>query len=109
MKEERFGNMSFSFFCFFYQKVTQNVDLPPRGLQFCLEKGVSIQQLTRKAVPFTSAKRIVKKKLNDLSSRQYAERNSNEIWWNNFKDLPMWSRRKAIAEFCQTTGYDCLL
>ncbi|GFT30355.1 hypothetical protein TNCV_2376551 [Trichonephila clavipes] len=53
------------------------------------KKGASIQQIARKAVPFTSTKRIMKKKLNDLSLRQYSERNSNKIWWNNFKDLPM--------------------
>ncbi|GFS47486.1 hypothetical protein TNCV_1612251 [Trichonephila clavipes] len=44
-----------------------------------------------------------KKKLNDLSSKRYAERNSNKIWWNNLKDLPMWPRRKAVAEFRLTT------
>ncbi|GFV07613.1 hypothetical protein TNCV_4941161 [Trichonephila clavipes] len=31
------------------------------------KKRASIQQITRKAVPFTSARRIIKKKLNDLS------------------------------------------
>ncbi|GFW30157.1 hypothetical protein TNCV_1054681 [Trichonephila clavipes] len=62
-----------------------------------------------KAVPFTSAKRIFQKKLNYMSSRHYAERNSNKIWWNNLKDLPMWPRRKADAEFCLTTGHDRLL
>ncbi|GFX76248.1 uncharacterized protein TNCV_1233851 [Trichonephila clavipes] len=34
------------------------------------KKGASIQQTTRKAVPFTSAKNIIKKKMNDLSSIQ---------------------------------------
>ncbi|GFW87301.1 putative gag-pol polyprotein [Trichonephila clavipes] len=72
------------------------------------KKGASIQQITRKAVPFTSAKRIIKKKLNDVSSRQYAERNSNKIWWNNLKDLPIWPRCKAVAEFLMNTGPDCL-
>ncbi|GFX75157.1 RNase H domain-containing protein [Trichonephila clavipes] len=73
------------------------------------KKEASLQQITRKAVPFTSAKCIFKKKLNDLSSRQYAERNSDKIWWNNLKDLPMWPRRKAVAKFRLTTGHDCLL
>ncbi|GFV49820.1 RNase H domain-containing protein [Trichonephila clavipes] len=72
------------------------------------KKGASIQQITRKVVPFTSAKRIIKKKLNDISSRQYAERNSNKIWWSNL-NLPMWPRRKAVAEFRLTNGHDCLL
>ncbi|GFV64450.1 hypothetical protein TNCV_4716251 [Trichonephila clavipes] len=31
------------------------------------------------------------------------------IWWNNLKDLPMWPRRKTVAEFCLATGHDCLL
>ncbi|GFT75197.1 hypothetical protein TNCV_2245311 [Trichonephila clavipes] len=73
------------------------------------KKGASIQQTTRKAVPFTISKRIVKKKMNDLSSSQYAERNSNKIWCNNHKDLAMWPRRKEVAEFRLTTGHDCLL
>ncbi|GFT09476.1 hypothetical protein TNCV_5063161 [Trichonephila clavipes] len=73
------------------------------------KKGASIQPITRKAVPFSSAKRIIKKKLNDLSLRQYAERNSNKIRWNNHKDFPMWPRRKAIAELRLTTGHDCHL
>ncbi|GFU24570.1 hypothetical protein TNCV_2265151 [Trichonephila clavipes] len=34
---------------------------------------------------------------------------SNKMWWNNLKDLPMWSRRKAVAEFRLTTRHDCLL
>ncbi|GFU29454.1 hypothetical protein TNCV_418851 [Trichonephila clavipes] len=42
------------------------------------KKGTSIQQ-TRKAVPFTSAKHIIMKKMNELSSNHYAERNSNKI------------------------------
>ncbi|GFT05133.1 uncharacterized protein TNCV_531761 [Trichonephila clavipes] len=67
----------------------------------------SIQLTTKKA--FTSAKRIIKKKLNDLFSRQYAERNFNKIWWNNLKDIPMGPRRKAVAKFRLTTGHDCLL
>ncbi|GFY05005.1 hypothetical protein TNCV_561371 [Trichonephila clavipes] len=33
----------------------------------------------------------------------YAERNSNKVWWDNLTDLPMWPRRKAVAEFCLTT------
>ncbi|GFU98068.1 hypothetical protein TNCV_233431 [Trichonephila clavipes] len=45
------------------------------------KKGASIQQTTRKAVPFTRVKGIIKKKMNDFSSIQYAERNSNKIWW----------------------------
>ncbi|GFY11391.1 uncharacterized protein TNCV_3182331 [Trichonephila clavipes] len=73
------------------------------------KKGASIQQTTRKVVPFTSAKRIDKKKMNDLSSIRYAERNSNKIWWNNLKDISMCARRKEVAEFCLTTGHDCLL
>ncbi|GFU99182.1 hypothetical protein TNCV_1228961 [Trichonephila clavipes] len=73
------------------------------------KKGASIQQITRKVVPFTSAKRIIKKKLNNLSSRQHAERNSNKIWWNSLKDLPMWPGSKAVAQFCLTTRHDCLL
>ncbi|GFV50450.1 uncharacterized protein TNCV_2082011 [Trichonephila clavipes] len=44
------------------------------------KKGASIQQIIRKAVPFTSARHIIKKKLNNLSSRRYAERNSIKIW-----------------------------
>ncbi|GFU06656.1 hypothetical protein TNCV_4352531 [Trichonephila clavipes] len=71
------------------------------------EGSFSIQQKARKADPFTRAKRIIKKKLNDLSSRQYAVlpiRSSGIIL-----DLPMWPRRKAVAEFHLTTGYDCLL
>ncbi|GFU07327.1 hypothetical protein TNCV_2656351 [Trichonephila clavipes] len=32
------------------------------------KKGASIQQITRKADPFTSAKCVIKKKLNDISS-----------------------------------------
>ncbi|GFV69544.1 RNase H domain-containing protein [Trichonephila clavipes] len=63
------------------------------------KKGVFIQHITRNSVPFTSAKCIVKKKLNDFSSSQYAERNSNEIWWNNLKDLPMWPRKKQLPSF----------
>ncbi|GFV35650.1 hypothetical protein TNCV_3769271 [Trichonephila clavipes] len=66
-------------------------------------------EITWKAVPFTSARSIIKKKLNVFSSRQFTERNSNKVWWTNFKDLPMWLRRKAVAEFRLTTGYDCLL
>ncbi|GFT42645.1 TD and POZ domain-containing protein 4 [Trichonephila clavipes] len=46
--------------------------------------------------------------LNEFSL-QVTERNSNKIWWINFKDLPMWPRRKAVAEFRLTTGHDCLL
>ncbi|GFW72483.1 hypothetical protein TNCV_3797111 [Trichonephila clavipes] len=71
---------------------------------------VQIKKLvTNSRAPFTSARRIIKKKFNDLSSRRYAERNSIKIWWNNLKDLPMWPRRKAVAEFRLTTGHDCLL
>ncbi|GFX82648.1 RNase H domain-containing protein [Trichonephila clavipes] len=73
------------------------------------KKGASIQQITRKAASITSARRIIKKKLNDLSSRRYAERNSNKISWNNLKGLPMWPTHKAVAEFRLTTGHDCLL
>ncbi|GFX94165.1 hypothetical protein TNCV_4292101 [Trichonephila clavipes] len=73
------------------------------------KKRASIQQVTRKAISFTSARRIIKKKLNDLSSRRYAGRNSNKIWWKNFKDLPMWLKRKAVAEFHLTNGHDCFL
>ncbi|GFW75221.1 hypothetical protein TNCV_449251 [Trichonephila clavipes] len=47
--------------------------------------------------------------MNDLSSSQYAERNSNKIWWNNLKDSPMLPRRKEVDEFRLTTGHDCLL
>ncbi|GFY22652.1 RNase H domain-containing protein [Trichonephila clavipes] len=72
------------------------------------KKRASIQHTARKAVPFTSDKRIIKKKMNDISSIQYAERNSNKIWWNNLKDLPMWPRRKAVAEFRLITGRDSL-
>ncbi|GFX22610.1 hypothetical protein TNCV_2993451 [Trichonephila clavipes] len=72
------------------------------------KKEVTTQQLTRKVVPFTSANRIIKK-LNDPSSKQYAERNSSKIWWKNLKYLPMWPRRKAVAMFLLTTGHDCLL
>ncbi|GFS55102.1 hypothetical protein TNCV_2441721 [Trichonephila clavipes] len=61
------------------------------------KKGASIQQITKKAVPFLPVSSVS------------AERNSNKIWWNNLKDLPMWSRRKAVAEFCLTTRLDCLL
>ncbi|GFV21826.1 uncharacterized protein TNCV_4525131 [Trichonephila clavipes] len=73
------------------------------------KKGISIQKTTRKAVPFTSAKRIIKIKMNDLTSIQYSERNSSKIWLNNLKNLPMWPRRKAVAEFRLATGHDCLL
>ncbi|GFX74441.1 transposable element Tcb1 transposase [Trichonephila clavipes] len=52
------------------------------------KKGASIQQITRKAVPFTSVRRIIQKKLNDFSSRRYPERNSNKIWWNNLWIFP---------------------
>ncbi|GFV84048.1 hypothetical protein TNCV_3037101 [Trichonephila clavipes] len=76
---------------------------------YLAKKEASIQQITRKAVSFTSAKGILKKKLNDLSSREYAEINSSKIWWNNLKDLLMWPRSKAVAEFCLTTGHDSLL
>ncbi|GFW69667.1 RNase H domain-containing protein [Trichonephila clavipes] len=82
------------------------------GIQFAdylAKKGASIQQITRKAVPFTSSRHIIKKKLNDLSSRRYTEKNSNNIWWNNLKDLPMWPKRTAFAEFRLTTEHDCLL
>ncbi|GFV76602.1 hypothetical protein TNCV_4728221 [Trichonephila clavipes] len=47
--------------------------------------------------------------MNDLSSNQYAERNSNKISGNIFKDPTKSSRHKAAAEFHLTTGYDCLL
>ncbi|GFU80040.1 RNase H domain-containing protein [Trichonephila clavipes] len=73
------------------------------------KKEASIQQITKKAVLFTSARRIIKKKLNDPSSRRFAVRNSNKIWWINLKDLPMWPIPKAVAEFRLTTGHDCLL
>ncbi|GFW74694.1 hypothetical protein TNCV_962691 [Trichonephila clavipes] len=73
-------------------------------------KGASIQQATRKAVFFTSDRRIIKKKkMNNLTSIQHTERNSNKIWWNNLKYLPMWPRRKAVAEFRLAAGHDCLL
>ncbi|GFV05065.1 uncharacterized protein TNCV_222821 [Trichonephila clavipes] len=73
------------------------------------KKGASIQQITRKAVPFTSARRIIKKKLNDLSLRRYTERYSNKMWWNNLKDLLKWLRRKTVEEIRLTTGLGCLL
>ncbi|GFT75998.1 nuclear receptor-binding protein [Trichonephila clavipes] len=76
---------------------------------YLAKKRASIQHIIRKAVPFTSARHIIKKKLNDLSSRRYAERNSNKMWWNNLRDLPMWPRCKAVAEFRLTTAHDCLL
>ncbi|GFY34196.1 hypothetical protein TNCV_2504991 [Trichonephila clavipes] len=38
-----------------------------------------------------------------------AKRNSCKIGWNYLKDLPMWPRRKAVAEFRLTTGHVCLL
>ncbi|GFT11092.1 integrase catalytic domain-containing protein [Trichonephila clavipes] len=44
-----------------------------------LEKKASVQQIIRKCVPFTSAKRIIKKKINNLSSNQYTERNSKRF------------------------------
>ncbi|GFY30931.1 hypothetical protein TNCV_1629051 [Trichonephila clavipes] len=73
------------------------------------KKEASVQLITRKAVLFTSAKRIIMKKLNGLPSGQYAERNFNKIWWNNLKDLSMWPRRKAVAELRLTTRHNCLL
>ncbi|GFV48908.1 hypothetical protein TNCV_1343171 [Trichonephila clavipes] len=72
------------------------------------KKVASIQQITRKAVPLTSAKRIIKK-MDDLSSTQYAERSSNRILWSNLKDLPMLLRRKAVAKFRQANRLDCFL
>ncbi|GFT30264.1 hypothetical protein TNCV_3467131 [Trichonephila clavipes] len=48
--------------------------------------------------------------MNDLSSSQYAERNSNKIWWNNnLKHLPIWPRHKVVAEFRLTTRHDYIL
>ncbi|GFU63344.1 hypothetical protein TNCV_247141 [Trichonephila clavipes] len=47
--------------------------------------------------------------MNDLTSIEYTERNSNNIWRNNFKDLPMLPRRKAVAAFRLATEHDCLL
>ncbi|GFQ91817.1 uncharacterized protein LOC103523915 [Trichonephila clavata] len=73
------------------------------------KKGTLIQRTTRKTVSFTSAKCILKKKLKDLTSIQYTERNSNKIWWNYLKDLPMRPRRKTVAEFRLATVHDCLL
>ncbi|GFW65890.1 transposable element Tcb2 transposase [Trichonephila clavipes] len=63
------------------------------------KKGASIQCITRKDVPFTIVKRINKKKLNDLSSRQYAERNSNKIRWNNLKIFPCGQDVKQLPSF----------
>ncbi|GFU87844.1 hypothetical protein TNCV_964001 [Trichonephila clavipes] len=63
------------------------------------KKRAFIQQITRKAVPFTSAKLMVKRKLNDLSSRQYAERNSNKISWNNLKIIPSGQDVKQLLSF----------
>ncbi|GFV81389.1 hypothetical protein TNCV_2033981 [Trichonephila clavipes] len=37
------------------------------------------------------------------------ERNSSKIWRNNFNDLPMRPRRKAVAEFRLATERNCLL
>ncbi|XP_015925706.1 uncharacterized protein [Parasteatoda tepidariorum] len=73
------------------------------------KQGASIQQTSKKAVPLTNAKRLIKKKMMDLTLNQYTEKNSGKIWWNNLKDLPMWPRRRAVAEFRLTTGHDCLL
>ncbi|GFV47795.1 hypothetical protein TNCV_3383251 [Trichonephila clavipes] len=53
--------------------------------------------------------RIIKKNMNDLTSIQCTERNSNKIWWNNLKDLPMWPKRRSVTEFRLATGHDCLL
>ncbi|GFX58774.1 uncharacterized protein TNCV_804781 [Trichonephila clavipes] len=72
-------------------------------------KGAFIQQTTRKAVPFISAKRIIKKNMNYLTSIQYTERNFIKIWWNNLKELPVGTRHKAVAEFCLPTGHNCHL
>ncbi|GFT60685.1 hypothetical protein TNCV_3584021 [Trichonephila clavipes] len=47
--------------------------------------------------------------MNNLTSIQYTERNSNKIWRDNLKDLPMWPRRKPVAEFRLANGHDCLL
>ncbi|GFY17502.1 hypothetical protein TNCV_3518571 [Trichonephila clavipes] len=44
-----------------------------------------------------------------MANRQYSKRNSEKIWWNNLKDIPMWLRRKAVAKFRRTTGPYCLL
>ncbi|GFY26238.1 hypothetical protein TNCV_355541 [Trichonephila clavipes] len=63
------------------------------------KKGAFIQQITRKAVPFTSARRIIQKKLNDLSSRRYAEINSNNIWWNNLRIFPCGQDVKQLLSF----------
>ncbi|GFX81315.1 hypothetical protein TNCV_2513041 [Trichonephila clavipes] len=65
------------------------------------KKGAAcIQQTTRKAVPFTSAnKRIIKKKMNDLTSVQYTEGNSNKIWWNNLKIFPSGQDVKQLPSF----------
>ncbi|GFY34615.1 hypothetical protein TNCV_1373061 [Trichonephila clavipes] len=38
-----------------------------------------------------------------------SERNSNKIWWNNLKDLPMWPRLKAVVEFLLATRHGRLL
>ncbi|GFU41398.1 hypothetical protein TNCV_2171541 [Trichonephila clavipes] len=47
--------------------------------------------------------------MNGLISTKYIERNSNKIWSNNPKYLPMWSRHKAVTKFRLVTGHDCLL
>ncbi|XP_071043360.1 uncharacterized protein [Parasteatoda tepidariorum] len=59
------------------------------------KQGASILQASKKAVPLTNAKRLIKKKMMDLTLNQYTE-----------KILP---RRRAVAEFRLTTGHDCLL